>query len=183
MAGRTPQQALNNFLPPIQQALSCITGAVLIRSHSSSQPGAPRSIQLPARGSFVSLRGEKRLQAWFAIEYEIVQVDDPDRGPWKVKTRQYWYHVVAADLTEVILFHWHPDGRSTEQGPHLHVGSSQLTSNAVVSNKMHVPTGRVSLELVINLLIRDFNVVPLRADWQDVLARGNDRFEQWRTWS
>jgi hypothetical protein len=43
------------------------------------------------------------------------------------------------------------------------VGSSQLTPNAAFSSRAHIPTGRVSLESVIELLIQDFGVVPLSA--------------------
>jgi hypothetical protein len=93
------------------------------------------------------------------------------------------YHVVSDALTEVLLFHWHPNGKSTQQGPHLHVGSSQLTRSAVVSHKTHVPTGRVSLESVIELLISEFGVVPLRSDWQARLDESEQKFTQHRTWS
>jgi hypothetical protein len=93
------------------------------------------------------------------------------------------YHVVTDDMTEVILFHWHPDGKSTQQAPHLHVGSSQLTPASVVSRRTHVPTGRVALEAVLELLIRDFGVVPLRTDWEVSLTKSRRTFEQWRTWS
>lgn len=96
---------------------------------------------------------------------------------------QYMYHVVTDDMTEVILFHWHPDGRSAQHAPHLHVGSSQLTPASVVSRKTHVPTGRVAVEAVLELLIRDFGVVPLRTDWEASFAESRQRFEQWRTWS
>jgi hypothetical protein len=122
----------------------------------------------------MSLRGQNRLHFYAAIEYDLVQVDDPDRGPWKVRTRGYWYHVVSDAKTEVLLFHWHPDGKSTEQGPHLHIGSSQLTREAVISHKDHLPTGRVSLESVIRLVIANYGVVPLRSDWQERLAEVSD---------
>lgn len=142
-----------------------------------------RAISVPRPGGFAPLRGESRLQVSFAMEYEIVESPDPKRGPWKVRTRQYRYHVVAADMTEVLLFHWHPDGKSSQQGPHLHVGSSQLTPSAVVNRKAHVPTGRVALESVIELLITDLNVVPLRSDWHEVLGEGRAAYQQYRTWS
>lgn len=160
-----------------------MTTAVLVRSHSSTQPGGVRAISAPRAAEFTRLRGENRLQASFAIEYELVPTPDPDRGPWKVSTRKYMYHVVRDDMTEVILFHWHPDGKSSQQLPHLHIGSSQLTPDAVVSHRTHVPSGRVSLESVVELLIREFKVVPLRSDWQDVLDEGRQRFLEWRTWS
>jgi hypothetical protein len=123
------------------------------------------------------------LHLFAAVQYEVVQTDDRDRGPWKVSTRKYMYHVVTDDMTEVILFHWHLDGKSSQQGPHLHVGGSQLMSNAVVSHKTHVPTGRVSLESVVELLMRESGVLPIRSDWEQVLDDSAARFQAWRTWS
>jgi hypothetical protein len=159
-----------------------VTDAVFVRSHDSTRPGGARSINAPASG-FAPLKGENRLHLSVALQYELVETDDPNRGPWKASTRKYMYHVVTDDMTEVILFHWHPDGKSTQQGPHLHVGSSQLTRTSVVSHKTHVPTGRVALESVLDLLIRDFGVVPLRPEWEALLAESQNRFAQWRTWS
>jgi hypothetical protein len=159
-----------------------VSDVVFVRSHDSTAPGAVRSMNAPATG-FAPLRGGNRLHLSVAIQYEVVRIDDRERGPWKISTRKYMYHVVTDDMTEVILFHWHPDGRSTQQAPHLHVGSSQLTPASVVSRRTHVPTGRVALEAVLELLIRDFGVVPLRTDWEASLAESRRRFEQWRTWS
>ena len=182
MAGRTPAAAVNAFLPPLQRALSCVSDAVFVRSHDSAAPGAVRSMNAPGTG-FAPLRGENRLHLAVAIQYEVVRTDDPDRGPWKVSIRKYMYHLVTDDMTEVILFHWHPDGKSAQQSPHLHVGTSQLTPASVVSRRTHVPTGRVALEAVLELLIRDFGVVPLRTDWEAALSESKQRFDQWRTWS
>lgn len=137
----------------------------------------------PTRGEFAPLRGAQRLHLSVQMEYEIIETDVPDRGPWKVSTKRYRYHVVSDDKTEVILFHWLPEGNCSTEDPHLHVGHSQLTPGAVMTRKTHVPTGRVSLESVIRLLITEFGVIPLRTDWDATLARCEDRFRRYRTWS
>lgn len=184
LAGKAPREAFDAFVSPLQRALSCISDAVFVRSYGSATPGGIRSIIAPTAGRFVPLRGENRLHFSAALQYEIVKTDDPDRGPWKVSTKKYMYHVVTGDMTEVILFHWHPEvPPGPQRGPHLHFGSSQLTRSAVVSHRTHVPTGRVSLESVIELLITDFNVVPRRADWKETLDESRQRFHDWRTWS
>lgn len=137
----------------------------------------------PARGEFAPLKGAPRLHLSVALEYELIETDDPDRGPWKVSTKRYRYHVVSDDKTEVILFHWLPEGNCSTEDPHLHVGHSQLTSGAVLTRKTHVPTGRVSLESVIRLLITEFGVIPLRADWSERLTECEAGFRRFRTWS
>ncbi len=154
-----------------------------MRSHDSGKPGAVRAFMAPTRGEFAPLRGAPRLHLSVQMEYELIQTDDPQRGPWKVSTSRYRYHVLSDDMTEVILFHWLPGGKCSTEDPHLHVGHSQLTSGAVLTRKTHVPTGRVSLESVIRLLITEFGVIPLRTDWSELLAECEARFQQFRTWS
>lgn len=182
MPGRKPHQAYDAFVEPIGRALSCITGEVLRPSHDARRPGAIRSVALPIGRDYIRLAGETGLMFMAQIEYELVETEDPERGRWKVRTRQYRYHVVAADHTEVLLFHWHPERSGNRTFPHLHVGSSQLTTDAVMSGSAHIPTGRVALEAVIRLLITEFKVPAKRDDWEAVLADGEDRFVRWRTW-
>jgi len=49
--------------------------------------------------------------------------------------------------------------------------------------KRHLPTGRVALEVVVRLLVAEFDVPPLRRDSRTVLRRGEERFKAWRTWA
>lgn len=183
MAGRTPAQAFDAFREPIQKALACISDAVFRTSPRPREPGEVHAITTARqREDYVSLTGPHRLSVSATIHYSIEKTDDPDRGPWKVCTRGYWYHIVTEDQAEVILFHWHPDSQSDLPWPHAHVGSSQITSHAVLSGFKHVPTGRVSLESVIRSLITDMGVVPKRPGWEAVLDDSEDRFRQWRTW-
>jgi hypothetical protein len=44
-----------------------------------------------------------------------------------------------------------------------------------------IPTGRVSLEGVIELAI-EMGAEPIRVDHRSVLAESREKFEQWRTW-
>lgn len=38
------------------------------------------------------------------------------------------------------------------------------------------------MESVIEHLITELRVVPVRADWQDTLEKGRSDFVRWRTW-
>jgi hypothetical protein len=146
---------------------------------TAAEPGGIRAIRTP--GEYIPLKGAQRLHLMATIEYEIIPIDDPQRGPWKISTRKYRYHVVTDDHTEVVLYHWHP-GSKTDLA-HVHLGSSQLMPNAVVDSHDHMPTGRISLESVLAYLITDLGVVALRKDYLQVLAKNNSNFETWRTWS
>jgi hypothetical protein len=50
-------------------------------------------------------------------------------------------------------------------------------------HKLHLPTGRVSLEAVVRFLIDDLDVVPRRADWRAILARHEEASGRARTWT
>jgi hypothetical protein len=85
--------------------------------------------------------------------YMIIRDNRPDFGPYRVTTRGYDYSVRRADRSKVLDYHWHPAGLSHEQRPHIHLGSAQLADDAVLSNKQHLLTGRVTFESVIRDLI------------------------------
>jgi hypothetical protein len=99
-----------------------------------------------------------------------------------VQTRAYRYHVMTEDLCEVVLWHWHPGGRSHYQDPHMHLGSTQLQTSAVISGARHHPTGRIAFEQVLLQLLSEYSVAPRREDWEDQLNSTLARFADWRTW-
>jgi hypothetical protein len=49
-------------------------------------------------------------------------------------------------------------------------------------SRVHIPTGRITLEAVIRLAIEEFETPPLRADWSAILDESQAAFEQWREW-
>jgi hypothetical protein len=113
--------------------------------------------------------------------YRIVEEPGP-RGPWRVKTAGYSYIIHGAEGRELYAFQWQPHGPSPVTTPHLHLGSGLGTGNPQLPKK-HIPTGRISLEEVIRMAIRELGVEPLRDDWEEVLAESEEAFTRWRTWA
>ncbi len=79
---------------------------------------------------------------------------------------------------EILAFHWHPIGLSDVTDPHIHL-SSKLNPIDMGRDQdplplagMHIPTGFVTLEDVVRLLITEFGITPRRDDW-DALLRDN----------
>ena len=75
-------------------------------------------------------------------------------------------------------WHWHPMSNLSEDAspwPHLHAYGARDT---LTLHKLHLPTGRVSLEAVVRFLIEDLDVAPRRTDWRAVLRRHEERFRQ-----
>lgn len=162
MAERRPAEALQHYRERLQQAVSCVTDAILLRS-ADAPPEVVQSLFLsenPARLQSNALW----LEAW--LQYRIVPVGTMDTG-WDIEPGAYAYALLDASQRELFAYHWHPQSRSPITFPHLHLGSSgqvaRLLSNA------HFPTGPVTLPEVIRLIITDFEVSPRRGDWVRLL--------------
>ncbi len=61
--------------------------------------------------------------------------------------------------------------------PHLHVSTALIaqtdatTSREIGLDRLHLPTGQVSVAGFVRMLIAEFGVTPLRDDWQATLDR------------
>ena len=85
----------------------------------------------------------------------------------------YSYMVLHQPNIEVVAYHWHPESAEGAADPHVHFGPASARPDSAVRpgelHKVHFPTGFVTLEDVIRLLIEEFNVEPRRSDWREVL--------------
>jgi hypothetical protein len=79
----------------------------------------------------------------------------------------YSITIRLGDGAELLAYHWHPNGLSNVRGPHLHV-AARFTSPYL--GKTHLPTGAVAIASIVHMLIADFGVAPLRADWRSILS-------------
>jgi hypothetical protein len=98
-----------------------------------------------------------------------------------VSTTAYRYHLLDESGKELIGWHWHPEskGDSRLRGhPHLHVPAGPI------DRRLHVPTGRVSIESVLRLLV-DLGI-PARpahvTDFAKVLDECEGPFIKHRRW-
>ena len=98
--------------------------------------------------------------------------DGPKR--FHVSTEAYFYRLDDAGGHELAAWHWHP-GQLVDY-PHAHIDCNTLTSAA------HLPTGRVSIESVLRLLLDDLGVPAKRADYARVLDEAEKPFIQHRRW-
>lgn len=86
MAGRTPPEAVAAFVEPLQQAISCVSPAVLQVAGGYRPAAHPHALVL-ADGEPQPLRAEAELALLVAQQYRIVE-DTESRGPWKVQNRR-----------------------------------------------------------------------------------------------
>ena len=148
-------------------------------------PGQPRDTALLTTHGGI---GDLRLH--FAHLYRVVQVPGSALGNrFAVQTTFYQYRILDFDLNEIVVYDWAPEGFGPIRSPHLHVSAagsiilkqrsgSPLENQKTFLGSLHLPTGRIEVEDIVELLIREFQVVPHRADWEDVLAANR---EAWST--
>ena len=93
---------------------------------------------------------------------------------WTVEVITYEHRLLDHLERELVVYHWQP-GEIGRTAPHMHVSaalavqvSADLQQN-VDLDKRHLVTGMVELSDFVRMLITEFEVRPLRADWQERL--------------
>lgn len=178
MPGHNPQEAVRNYLDPLQRVVSCLKGgAKIIRSGKILRVGdvgswilnGPTGMVLPRFGSF-------HAQQYF----ELVECDperfDLSAGAYRVSTRMYAYKVVFDKTREQagfeIRWHWHPGGKSPEDRPHIHP-SMKL--------KAHLPSSRHTLEEVVEGVL-ELGAEASCTDYKARLMETGGIHKVYRTW-
>ena len=86
-------------------------------------------------------------------------------GEWR--SIEYYYAVLNSEEQEVLLYHWHPRGSSSVTTPHLHLKQGAQVGHPEVRGA-HLPTGAVSLNAILRVLIAELSVRQLRPDWESI---------------
>lgn len=165
MAARSPAEAVEAYFDALQQAVSCITPAVLTGRiyRPTTEPqtltfGRERSVPVGRNAAF-------RLRV--RIHYVVDEIEAP-ASAWAVRPVGYAFRLLDREERGILSYHWHPVGRSHVTFPHFHL---DLRTSPLDLSKAHFPTGMISLVDVIRLAIVDLGVEPHRTDWRAVLER------------
>ena len=101
-------------------------------------------------------------------------VEVPSRQ-WSISLVGYMYTIQLRDPTEVVAYQWHPQRTIDLPYPHVHFGPASARPDSAVRtgelHNVHVPTGLVSIEEVIRLVVDEFQVEPRRPDWEVILEQ------------
>lgn len=178
MPSRTPAQAVAEFVELLQQALSCVTNAVLDVRGGYFPSDEPHAATLNG-GIAVRLHSDAQLGLLVTLYYRIVE-DSGHQQPWVVRTAAYYFALTDADDNELVAYPWHPAARSAVTWLHLHLGTFSQPAGL---ERVHLPTGRVALEQILRLAISELGVQPRRKDWATVLDRTQAAFTEHRTWA
>lgn len=132
--------------------------------------GQPHAV-LINRGTPTRLGRTPALLLYIALRYTIVR-EVADQRDWTIKVVEYIYLLRDETDTEFLAYHWHPSDGSRVRHPHLHVRDGALSS-ASPRRRVHVATGMVTLDDVIQTAIDELDVQPRKRhqqDWRSVLA-------------
>ena len=165
--GRRPAEVVNNYRSDVQRLISCVTDAVVGVDGGYYPSPNPHFLTMNS-GRPVTLGGPSRLMFRLQQNYRIV--DSGLTGDaWQVDVVGYNYAVIDAEVTEVLLYHWHPIGNSPIVAPHLHLRRGAQVGRTEVRDA-HLPTGDVSLNAILRVLIEEMGVRPRRSEWESILA-------------
>ena len=104
----------------------------------------------------------------FISNCRIVETGRPVAS-WMVDVVGYYYAIHDSEEREILLYHWHPRSNSLVATPHLHLEQGAQVGRTEVRGA-HMPTGDVSLNAILRVLIEEMDVQPLRSDWESILA-------------
>lgn len=180
MAGRTARQAVQRFQDSLQRSFSCVTRHVLANAGGHYPSETPHGITF-AGGLPVDLGGGTDLALVVRLHQYHVKETGEGSESWEVTTAAYYYTLKQSEGPEIISYHWHPFQRSVATFPHLHLQAGARVGRAEWKDA-YLPTGRVTAEHFVQLLIEHFGIRPLRKDWQDALQESRAGFEQDATW-
>ncbi len=179
LAGKSPHQAVRNFIEPLNRAISCVTQAVVSISPDGYNPDKTQPhVLVLNKGNPVKLRGNSSLYLTVIIHYRITTAEG-ELGPWKVSISAYYYEIQDGEQHTLVAYHWHPNTKPST--PHLHLGTASGVKK--ILGKAHFPTQRICLEEVLRFAMIELKVKPRKKDWQGVLEKTQMAYEKYRTWS
>ncbi|MGH3863832.1 hypothetical protein [Actinokineospora sp.] len=163
MPGRTPEEAVDQFLGPLRRALKVLDGhaRITLAAKGGFRKGQPYEWTLNA-GQGMSLT---QTGTFFAsMRFEIVdsnpdEHDEGHKGKFRCSTRAYNYKLATPRGSDLWRIHWHPVGVSPAKEPHIHLPPDL---------GRHLPTGRITFEKAIAWMI-EYDA-PLRLERDAALA-------------
>jgi hypothetical protein len=115
---------------------------------------------------------------YLTVEDYFRVVEDPGHPhPWATRWVGYQYTLRDIDDREIVAYHWYPEGRSHITTPHIHLGPGAEIGRRDLA-RAHLRAGRVMLEDMLQFVITELGVRPLRRDWSEVLDRTRRAREQ-----
>ena len=146
---------------------------------------------MEAETDFIMLRRKDGSKLYLELvqHIELAKAATEKGDRYRVSTLRYIYGIWENPDKCLLAWHYHPD--LDVSFPHIHVYDRKTEEEKKAGQKpgilhaLHIPSGRVSLEDVIQFAIIELGVIPDRKrekDWQQVLKETSARFEANKSW-
>lgn len=176
MPGRTPQDAIRAYIDPLQDAVSCLPGSgkIILGASKVKKPddegawilnGEERGLHIPRLGRFQARQHFRLINADTARFGLSV-------GKFRITTLSYLYSLQLDSGDHEIRWHWHPNGPSEEQRPHMHVS---------FGSSAHLPCARHTFEDVVESCI-ELGGEAACEDWRGRLDKSRNLHTENRSW-
>lgn len=131
MSGRTPSQAVREYLQPLQRSVSCVTTGVLDVRGGYYVAQQAHTLAL-ANGDPVPLNGNSRLLLTIIQSYRIIEASSVF-GPYQVLITGYSYTFDDSNGSEVLSFQFSGIRKATVRS-HFRTSISALGQRSVAAN-------------------------------------------------
>lgn len=182
MAARSASQAFEAYIYPLQWAVASFAENMQFR-RGGTDPAVGAEVLLTATGDPIALcdaYGTECLALSLRLHFRIEHVSSSPRR-WETRTVAYSYGLKdPADVRrEIAGYHWHPHVPGIAY-PHLHAYTAPPPTD-----RLHFPTGYITLKDVLGFAMRDFDVHPLqgKGGWREALDTLDTVFRASLAWA
>jgi len=116
-SGVTPAVAVQEFIAPLQQALSCVAHGKISTRRGGEQPKIDQGQQWSLNdggGAVLRKRHDGvppgKLELYASVYWRVIKINQEGLSPYRVATTGYDYSLVIGETCELWAMHWHPQG-------------------------------------------------------------------------
>jgi len=172
LADRKSRAAVRDQVERLRRCILCLTNQPTQIFQRLDNPKIFSFEFVPKNDPAPSKLQSRLARIHFGLRLEFV-LDETHRVPpiSAIRLSGYSFQIIDGFKTELLVYHWHPNGLSRVRTPHIHVGSSIGRNDVIAISDLHLPPGIVSLAAIVRFLIVEIGVEPNRPDWDRMLMQ------------
>ena len=182
LTGRTPRECFGQFEQHVRTLISATipTSAIIKGVQLDPAEGVNRMMLAFLRGDPTVVPIDTQYGHLFLGLFQTLSAVE-EKGRYVLKTDTYNYRIQATpDERCNALIRWEYDSATPLDGPsrhHVQTQSSVAIPGLTLDlDRLHTPTGWVTIEEIVRFLIVDLGMKPAREGWADILGRSEKQF-------
>jgi hypothetical protein len=183
LIGDRPGEIFRKFRDYISHLLNTtITDAPLHLVHRKDAPYAHFAFR---DEQDIAMAAPLFLDGLFLAVSQDLEVEQLADKTWRLHTVEYSYHLLedsSFDSRWIVRWEYKSHRRLRNKHPrnHVHIDTVVETPAGPMNlDKLHLPTGWVTIEEVIRFLIAELGVPPKTGNWDDELVESERFFKTW----